>query len=392
MTTDRLYYDDSYLTRFEASILDRSEDGRRVYLDRTAFYPTSGGQPADLGRLDGVRVVDVVDENNRIAHLLEASLPPGPVVGEVDWPRRFDHMQQHTGQHLLSAVIAEHFGFETESVHFGPEVATLDLDAPGLTVEQLRETEDWANAAVTEDRSVTVGFEDAATARGLRKASERQGILRIVTIAGLDRSACGGTHVRSTGEIGPIFIRRLERVKKLIRLEFLCGRRALRRARADFDLLSAIAGSVSTAIDDLPAVFEKQRHEVKTASAVRRTLEDELNGLRAQALYAATADPGSGRRLIVHRSAGGSMESLRGLATAVTALPGAIFIGLMASPPTVLLATSPETGLDAGATLKPILASVGGRGGGQARLAQGSVPGELELETALTHLASVIGA
>ena len=388
MTTERLYYTDSYLSRFAARVIDRADGGRRVYLARTAFYPTSGGQPFDTGLLGGVRVVEVVDEEARVAHLLEAPLAEGPVEGEVDWERRFDHMQQHTGQHLLSAVMADLFGYQTVSVHFGPESATLDLAVSAITPEQVRVAEARANTVVTENRAISVRFEDAATATGLRKASDRTGILRVVTIADLDRSACGGTHLRTTGEIGAILIRRSERAKKLVRLEFLCGGRAVRRARADFDALASVATEASTGIDDVPALFEKQRADLKQAESARRGLEEELNGYRARALYEAAPSSGAGGRLVLHRLASGSVESLRGLATAVTALPGAVFIGALATPPTILFATATDRGLDAGATLKPILAELGGRGGGQARLAQGTVPGAADLEAAIARLAA----
>ncbi len=391
MTTDRLYYTDSYLTGFQGTVLQCAEDGRRVYLDRTAFYPTSGGQPFDTGTLGGIRVIDVVDEEDRVAHLLEAPLAEGPVEGQVDWVRRFDHMQQHTGQHLLSAVIAELFGFETVSVHFGQEIATLDLDAGSLSAAEVRQAELRANAVVTENRPVTVGFEDASTATGLRKASARTGQIRIVTIAGLDRSACGGTHVRATGEVGPILLRRVERVKKLVRVEFLCGARAVQRARADYDALSAMATTASTGLDEVPVLFEKLRNELKVGDTARRALEEELNGYRGAALHAAAVPNAAGRRVIVHCPDTATVESMRGLANAVTTRPGTVFVGAIATPPTLLLATSADSGLDAGAILKPILSALGGRGGGQARQAQGTVPGPQEIETALAKIASAVG-
>ncbi|MEO7962713.1 MAG: alanyl-tRNA editing protein, partial [Gemmatimonadaceae bacterium] len=231
--TERLYYSDAYLQRFEARIVDRADEGRRVYLNRSAFYPTSGGQPNDLGRLGGVAVVDVIDEEERVAHLLASPLAPHTselVAGDVDWTRRFDHMQQHTGQHLLSAIFADALGWATLSVHFGPDYATLDLDAESISIERLREVEERANVLVAEDRSVTVSFEDAASAQGLRKASDRNGSLRIVTIDGIDRSACGGTHVHHTGAIGAVLLRRQEKIRKATRVEFVCGLRAMRRA------------------------------------------------------------------------------------------------------------------------------------------------------------------
>src|SRR5574338_55821 len=216
--TSRLYYTDSYLAAFDGRITELSADGRRVYLDRTAFYPTSGGQPFDLGSLGGAPVADVIDEDERVAHVLATPLDTkhvgDAVHGEVEWRRRFDHMQQHTGQHLLSAVFSDLFGYETVSVHFGADRSSLDLDASSIVPAQLGEAERRANELVWENRPVSVSFEDSATVTGLRKAPPREGTLRVVTIAGVDRSACGGTHVRATGEIGAITLRGTERVRK----------------------------------------------------------------------------------------------------------------------------------------------------------------------------------
>lgn len=386
MSTERLYYSDSYLTTFSATVVEQSEGARRVYLDRTAFYPTSGGQPFDTGQLGGVRVVDVVDEDDRIAHVLEAPVATGSVSGTVDWPRRFDHMQQHTGQHLLSAVLAERFGYQTVSVHFGTESATLDLDTGTLSPEEIRRAEADANAIVTENRPVAVGFEDAASAPRLRKAVERRGTIRVVTIKDLDRSACGGTHVRATGEIGSILIRKAERVKKQVRLEFLCGQRAVIRARADFDILSGLAAASSAAVADLPGVYDKLRAELKSAEAARREIEAQLHEYRARDLHHTTPADAGGRRFIVHRADAANVESLRGLAMAMTSLPRAVFAAVAATPPTILLAASVDSGVDAGAMLKPVLAELNGRGGGSPRLAQGTVPDPDALETALRKL------
>ena len=373
--TERLYYQDAYLAAFQATVLERADDGRRLYLDRTAFYPTSGGQPHDTGRLGGVEVVDVVDEGERIAHLLAAPVPAGPVRGEVDWARRFDHMQQHTGQHLLSAVLEDLYGFHTVSVHFGQDASTLDLDTPAITPEQVAAAETRANLVVTENRPVSIGFEDAAAAAGLRKPSDRTGPLRIVTILELDRSACGGTHVRATGEIGAILIRKVERVRKAMRLEFLCGTRAVRRARADQELLTRLAAQYSAAEDELPALVGAQRAELKEAVAGRREAEAQLDRYRAAELYAGAAPDAAGLRRIVVREERG-IDRLRGLAQAVAALPRAVFVGVAASPPGLLVAASEDSGRDAGAMLRSALAPAGGRGGGTPRLAQGTVGAE----------------
>jgi alanyl-tRNA synthetase len=384
--TLRLYYTDSYLRDFDAAVVDRTEGGRRVYLDRTAFYPTSGGQPHDTGTLGGSAVLDVVDEEDRVAHLLANPLDAATVRGTVDWPRRFDHMQQHTGQHLLSAVLHELFGHATTAVRFGHESSTLDLDVPDLEHARLLEAEAHSNDIVTQNRPVEVSFEEASDAAGLRKVSAREGTLRIVTIRDLDRSACGGTHVRATGEIGPILIRKSERVKKNVRLEFVCGARAVRRARTDLDLLTRLAGHFSAAADELPALVEAQRAELKAAVGARRELEESLARYRAGELYDAAPD-GAPRRIVV-REEEGPIERLRPLAQAVAAMPRALFVGWTAVPPAIVLAASADSEVDAGATLRSALESVGGRGGGNARLAQGTAPSAAAVEQVVTALLS----
>jgi alanyl-tRNA synthetase len=390
--TERLYYTDAYLTVFDAAVVGRADGGRRVYLDRTAFYPTSGGQPFDTGRLGGVEVVDVVDEGDRVAHLLAAPAPGERLEGTVDWPRRFDHMQQHTGQHLLSAVIADRFGYATISVHFGRETATLDLDTGGFPHPRQIEAEALANAAVTANRPVRVSFEDAGTATGLRKAPDRDGTLRIVTIDGLDRSACGGTHVRATGEIGPILIRKVERVKQHVRLEFLCGARAVRRARADADLVAGLAAAHSAAPDELPALLEAQRAELKAGTAARRELDEALAGYRARELHAVAAPDARGRRLTIVREPHGPLDRLRALAQAYSSLAGGVFVGMVEEPPGLILAAATDAALDAGQTLKPALEAHGGRGGGNARLAQGALKQPAALEAVLADLLGALTA
>ena len=373
--TERLYYTDAYLRSFEAAVTDLAEDGRRAYLDRTAFYPTSGGQPHDTGLLGDARVLDVVDEGPRIAHLLEAPIGLGPITGAVDWPRRLDHMRQHTGQHLISAVLAELYGHVTTSVHFGSESSTLDLDAAAFEPAQVAAAETRANEVVMQDRPVEVGFEEAGEAEGLRKAPGRAGTLRVVTIRELDRSACGGTHVRATGEIGMIQLRRVERVRKSVRLEFLCGPRAVSRARADLELLGRIAAPYSAAAEELPALLEGQRAELKRLLAARRELELALDARRARELHQAAPTGADGiRHVVVRGEPGMTLERLRGLAQAVCALPRAVCVGTTAEPPGVLLASSADAEVDAGKLLRAELERVGGRGGGNARLAQGTVP------------------
>jgi alanyl-tRNA synthetase len=384
--SERLYYTDSYLTRFTARVVARGDDGRRDYLDQSAVYPTSGGQPNDTGVLGGVTVEDVVDEGERIAHLLAQPLPDDEVQGTVDWARRFDHMQQHTGQHLLSAVFADAFGYETLSVHFGPDYATLDLGVAVVPPAELRDAESRANAIVFENRPVGVSFEDAATATGLRKPSDRSVTIRVVTIDGLDRSACGGTHVRATGEIGAVLLRRQERVRKTARIEFLCGARAIVRSRADYEALSTLAQRLSASIDDLATIVPAQHEELRALDGERRALESELSAYRARERYDALVPDERGVRRLVERRGSGKADDTRAFALAFCALPCSVYVAAIESPPSLLVAASDDSGVDAGRSLKEAVSAVGGRGGGSPRLAQGSVPTRDALEMALTSL------
>jgi alanyl-tRNA synthetase len=393
--TERLYYRDAGLRVFSARLVDIDAGGMRVYLDRTAFYPTSGGQPNDLGTLHGTRVVDVVDEEDRIVHVLEqpvAITTGSELRGEIDWERRHDHMQQHTGQHLLSAVLEDMLSLRTVSVHFGPETSTLDVadaseSANVLGADVLAAVESRVNALVAEARPVMVTFEDAAAAEGLRKPSDRGGELRVVSIEGVDRSACGGTHVSSTAEIGPVLLRKQEKVRQGLRIEFVCGDRALRRVRRDLEMLAHVARAFSGAIDAVPSLVEGQGAELAELQSENRRLSESLARYRASELHAAAAPRADGLRVIVERVTSG-VDNARSLALAFGPLPRAMFIAASNAPPSILVATSSDSGVEAGKLLKPLLDRVGGRGGGSARLAQGSVPSVESLEGVLASLTS----
>jgi alanyl-tRNA synthetase len=388
--TERLYYHDSYLTEFRARVVDVSPDAAapdrlRVYLDRTAFYPTSGGQPFDTGELGGVKVVEVADEGDRIAHVLAEALAnidalaATEVEGRIDRERRLGHMQQHTGQHLLSAVLVELFDAPTVSFHLGAEACTIDV-VGALEPEQLREAERRANQMVFENRPVAISFEDSSAELGLRKPTEREGLVRIVSIENLDRSACGGTHVRATGEIGPILIRKLDRIRGNLRIEFLCGARAVARARADFDALSKIARVFSSPLDETPGLVDGQRERLQESERTRRRLATELAQASGRALYGETAPGPDGIRRALRHLETSLSEELRTEAQSFTAAGSAIFLAIAQDPPSVLLASSKESGLHAGDVLKRLLGAAGGRGGGKATLAQGSLPSKSALQ------------
>jgi alanyl-tRNA synthetase len=375
--TDRLYYHDCYLHEFHARIVDRSSDGRTLYLDRTAFYPTSGGQPFDLGSIGAAAILDVIDEDDRIAHRLASPIAAGDdddVACAVDWRRRFDHMQQHTGQHLLSAVFEELFSLHTVSFHLGAESATIDIEGAPVDAWTVLEAERRANEIVFENRPVSIQFEDARLAQGLRKPSEREGPLRIVTIEALDRSACGGTHVRSTGEIGVICLRKLEKIRQSVRVEFVCGGRAVRRARADYEALNKVAQLFSASLDEAPGMAAAMAEASRAGEKIRRKLELEVAAHQGRELYAATAPGADGLRRVVRRERSGNLEELRALAQSFTAQSKGMFLAVLEEPPSVLLAASEDAGVDAGKLVKAAVTEAGGRGGGNARIAQGSVP------------------
>lgn len=386
--TERLYYTDSYLRNFSAHVTSRSGDGSILYLDRTAFYPTSGGQPYDLGSIGGVPVLNVIDEDDRIAHHLAAPFQLGSVDCVIDWNRRFDHMQQHTGQHLLSAVFEELFALHTVSFHLGAESATLDLEGRPVDSRIAEQVERRANEIVFENRPVSVDFEDASEARDLRKPSEREGTLRIISIENLDRSACGGTHVRRTGEIGPILVRKLEKVRQSTRVEFLCGSRAIRRARADYDALSKTAQLFSATLNEVPTVVAAQMETARVNEKARNKLALDLAAYQGKELYQSTGPDPDGIRRITRRAERGNLEELRAIAQNFTAQSKAIFVAALTDPPSILLATSADTGIDAGKLLKAALTEAGGRGGGTARIAQGSVAEAALLDQVLRRLTS----
>lgn len=381
--TERLYYNDCYLREFAARVVDRADDGRRVYLDRTAFYPTSGGQPFDVGTIGGVAVKEVVDEEDRIAHVLDGPLGADEVRATVDWPRRFDHMQQHTGQHLLSAVLIELFDIMTVSFHMGAGTSTIDVETPSLDLKRLERVEERCAEIIWEARAVSIAYEDSSADLGLRKASARTGTLRIVSIDSLDKSACGGTHVRSTAEVGPILLRKLEKIRGNTRVEFVCGRRAVVQARQDFRTLTEISRIVSVPFEETPALVLAQVEKARLLEKNLARVAAELAQREGRELYAAAVPDESGVR---RASARGAIdEAMRARAQAFVAGAKAVFLAVSENPAAVLLAASGDSGVHAGERVKAAVTAAGGRGGGNQAIAQGSVPSE-KLEDAVRAL------
>jgi len=379
--TERLYYRDCYLQQFRARVLESADDGRRVYLDRTAFYPTSGGQPFDIGTLGGANVIEVIDEDDRVAHVLDAPIKFDEVDAQINWFRRFNHMQQHSGQHLLSAVLEELFKIPTVSFHLGAEVCTIDVAAPALTSIQIDRAEERCAEIVGEARPLAITFEDAKADLGLRKESQRTGTLRVVAIHGIDRSACGGTHVRTTAEIGHVLIRKTEKIRGNTRLEFVCGLRALHQARADFRTLQELSRQLSAPASETPGLVSAQLERIKALEKTNQRLASEVAQREGREQWAVTPPDAQGIRSAVERVEQGAIDdAIRTRAQAFVAQGRAVFLAVSKNPPSVLLAASTDSGIHAGDRVKSAITGAGGRGGGNQALAQGSLPATADLD------------
>ena len=376
--TERLYYTDPYLREFDARVVrvDDIDGHRSIVLDRTAFYPTSGGQPFDVGRLGDLRVVDVIEEEDgSLRHLIEpgvgtpACQPGDTLHGVVDWARRFDHMQQHTGQHVLSAAFDSLAKARTESFHLGTSSATIDL-AREVSPAEIARAEADANRIVWEDRPVAIRFVDAAEAASLpmRKESGREGTLRLIEVDQYDLSACGGTHVARTGAIGIIAVASWEKFRGGTRIEFVCGGRALRAFHALRDTSGESGRLLSVHARELPEAIERLQAEAKDA---RRRIKD-LHAQLARHEAAALAEAAADSKVVVHVLEGWDANGLKTIASAICEREGYTAVLFSAPPPSALVvARGPGATTDAAAVLKKLTERFGGKGGGRPDLAQG---------------------
>jgi alanyl-tRNA synthetase len=376
--TDRLYYRDPYLRTFDATVEKVEPRGDRwsVALDRTAFYPSTGGQPFDTGTLGGVRVVDVVDEDDgTISHLVDATsdhnLTPGAVVhGEIDWARRFDHMQQHTGQHVLSAAILSVCRARTVSFHLGAAVSTIDLERE-LSPAEIAAAETEANRVVWEDRPVTIRFvsSEEAAALPLRKEPARGGTLRLIEVEGFDLSACGGTHVARSGAIGIIAVASWERFKGGQRIEFLCGGRALGRWRSFRDTIASGVRLLSVLPEEIPATVERMQGDAREQKRAAAAVQTELAKFRAREL-ADAAESIDGTAAVL-RAVDADANGLKALATAVAAASHSVVVLVSTTRPALVVAArSSDAAVSAQQIIARLTGKFGGRGGGKPELAQ----------------------
>ena len=409
----RLYYDDSFLYEFDGEVVEvippSAANARSgIVLDQTAFYPTSGGQvhdtgwmtPVNVGEAGKLRVSEVAEtENGRVVHYLEAEKPPekgSRVHGAIDPARRRNHMQQHSGQHVLSAAFVRLFNMPTVSFHMGEEYCSIDLDAPALTQEQIVAAEKLANEIVTENRPVGIRFVTPEEARdlGLRKVPPiEKDKLRLIEIRDFDLTACGGTHVQSTGQIGCILVRKLEKVRQGWRVEFVCGERAISTARHDYTVLTEAAVLFSSHIWDVPQQVRKLLDEAKGSRKGREQLLEEVAELYARHLLAETPES-NGRKLIVRVFSDRDVVFIKLLAQKLTRFDSraVALLGTTSGQASLVFAQSPGQPFDMGGLMKDSMAKLGGRGGGSKDLAQGGVPQPAGLEAMVEELRAKLSA
>lgn len=403
--TDRLYYNDSFLYEFNASVLDVRELKREanqsawaVKLDRTAFYPTSGGQPFDVGTMRTqsrsgvaleVSVEDVFeDEQGEIWHRVSKVLPPGAEIqGFIDGQRRRDHMQQHTGQHLLSAAFVRLLAANTVSFHLGEEISTIDLDLQSVSRDDLVRAERLSNEVIADDRAIAICYvsRQEAQSMGVRKLPDREGTIRLIDIRDFDLNACGGTHARSTGQIGGMLLRRIEKVRQGVRVEFVCGLRAAKTARSDFEILTQAAGLYPCAPADLPSNVTKQREDLRHMQKRQAKVLEELVELKAAQLLRDAPLDVSGRKFIVQMFEDRDANFIKLLAQRLTRSESGVVALLACSlgSPSLVFARSLEASSDMGALLRELAGTAGGRGGGSKDFAQGGIPSARLLSSVL---------
>ncbi|MFQ5776614.1 MAG: DHHA1 domain-containing protein [Terriglobia bacterium] len=395
-TTKRLYYYDSFLCEFAARVVRVEIDERqraRIALDQTAFYPSAGGQPHDLGTLNDIEVEDVFEgPNKEIIHLVARAPDSEQVQGRIDWARRFDHMQQHTGQHILSAAFVRLFNFSTVSFHLGRASCSIDLDTDSVGQRQLQQVEELANQVVFEDRPVRVRFTRAdelhkEEARGrLRREVEREGELRLIEVEDFDCCPCGGTHVARTGQIGLLLVRRVEKTKKHVRVEFVCGGRALGAARADHEHLSEAARLLTTGPGEVPALIRKRFEEQRAAERERSRVLEQLAEYEARALLAAAERVGERRVLckVFDEADAGYLRLLA--ARLVKESDVQLVFGSRKQPAALVFAQSRGLPGEMSVLLRETVQRLGGKGGGSRDFAQGSVPAGTPLEEVLAEV------
>jgi alanyl-tRNA synthetase len=393
--TERLYYSDSHLIEFDARVVDvadRVSGWTALVLDRTAFYPTGGGQPSDTGTLNSVRVVECIDDgDNGVLHVVQGTAPSrGDVVrGRVDWSRRLDHMQQHTGQHILSQALITLFNAPTRSFRVLEASCQIDVELNNPTTEIIERAVELANNVIWEDRAITIRSVTSGEAAELplRKEPARDGDLRLIEIEGFDLTPCGGTHAYRTGEVGMIAVRSWERAKGLTRIEFVAGVRALGDYRKANKSAREVAALFSTGRDDAPQLAAQMVEEHKELNRRIRVLEELAAEAEAQKLLSSASNG-----IVLHTFEARDAESLKKLAHALISHPQ--IVALLGSrdkdTARLVFARSADAVGDMNALMLEACALLDGRGGGKPEMAQGGGKKVEKLQEALTHALTLL--
>ena len=385
MATRRLYYDDSFQDSFSAQVMScellaDAEDGGfgprwGVVLDQTLFYPTSGGQPNDLGKLGDANVLDVVEKNDSIVHVVDRPVVVSRTEGCIHWPRRFDHMQQHTGQHLLSAVFQERFGLITVSFRLGEALSTIDLRGPQPSPVILEGAARAANGVIFEDREITAryGTAEEFAQQGVRKQVERKGVLRAIEIAGIDLQPCGGTHLRHTGQLGMISIRGCTKIRQDWRVEFVCGHRAESTARKDAALIERVSAALKCASGDLSMSVERLLREREVSAKRLKSLLPKVAAADAAVLLASTSVRSDGIRIVAQVLEGVEPDYLQHLGSALAGTENVVTFLADGESGAVVFAQNPKCARDMNTLLKQMFEKFPGKGGGSKDFARGAL-------------------
>ena len=369
METEKLYYADPFLKEFTATVLDcqAGKNGYTVTLDRTAFYPEGGGQPADHGTLDGAAVTDVHEKNGVIFHNVDRAVEIGKTVsGFIDWARRFDHMQQHSGEHICSGLICGRYGCDNVGFHMGTDIVTIDFNAD-IPWEELLEIEGQANRYIQEDHPIDIQFHRGAELDAIDYRSKKplEGDVRIVAFPGADCCACCGTHVLRSGQVGLVKFLSVQKFREGVRIELLCGQRALDYLSRTWEQAKAIGQHLSV-------------KPVDAAAAVER-LEGELSALKMrcagleEAVFAGIAAEQAGKGNVLLFQPPMKPDSVRKLADAVSKACGGLAAVFAGEGSHYAYALGRADGQDISAAVKALNGGLHGRGGGRNGFAQGSV-------------------
>ncbi|MFP5261497.1 MAG: alanyl-tRNA editing protein [Blastocatellia bacterium] len=398
--TEKIYFTDSSVLEFAATVIavERAEQGYKVALDRTAFYPTGGGQPNDTGVLGGGRVVDVMeDERGVVFHVLEGAAEIGAgqtVTGLIDSARRLDHMQQHSGQHILSQAFVKACGAETRSFHMGAQTSTIDIELQSPADDHMRRAEDMANAVIFDDRPMRVHLvnEEEASRLPLRKESAVRGNIRVIEVEDFDWSPCGGTHAMSAGQIGLIAIKGYERARKMTRVEFVCGVRALADYRLANRAAVGVAQLFSADRDSSPDLVARAVQENKALKKRVRDLLELAMTAEASQMLAGAATQGE-FKIVSAVFDGRDLEEVRLLASKIIqSEPAVALLGTRdAGTARLIFARSSSLAQNMGEIMSEACRLLNGRGGGKADLAQGGGPATERLDEAIKNAAERVG-